>query len=471
MKKIISILLCLVLLFSIAGCGGEAASVNVSETPEEAKLRDDLEYTLRNLYAGPSTYTFDKSLEPLEFVASATLQGQMKEFFGSQVKYLDSQKLFEYEEFKGLCVVAVLVMQTGERQIYKDILITRVTDGKLLVVLQENLDEATQKAIMAKRDETVTVSDKFLKGCLAAYGKESKVFADWYKKCKDVVKINSTALSVLNEVKIAENVYTRGGRTLVWSEEFENVKKLSDTKMAYYRTMNNESLLITRDDSNLSFKDGVMTMYARPSTDERYHYSIPDGVTTYGTMAYIGGYLEMRAKVPFEHGAWPSFWEKSYPGLYSTNYQAEIDIFEVFSNETELSSCLHKWGVEHYSGGIGTNTDFYFESNEVATDWHTYGFEWTDTEYRFYVDGNCYCVLYVDEANDFVKDPDVIGMEGFQDYHYVILNNFIFNNASSWAPAGTRLEDNETKVIEYSVDYIRLYQNKTTDKIIIFKEQ
>ena len=62
MKKIISILLCIVLLFAVAGCGGEAASVNVSETPEEAKQRDDLEYTLRNLYAGPSTYTFDKSL-------------------------------------------------------------------------------------------------------------------------------------------------------------------------------------------------------------------------------------------------------------------------------------------------------------------------------------------------------------------------------------------------------------------------
>ncbi len=468
MRKIISLLLCFVLLFALASCGGEP--VKVSETPEQAGLRDDFEYTLRNLYAGPSSYTFEKSLEPLEFVASASLQNQMSELMGSQVKYLSSRQVFELNELKGFVIVAVLVMNTGERQIFKDTVITRESDNKLYIVLQENLDEEQQKAIMEKRDATVNISEAFLKECIKAHSKENKSFSEWYKKCKDVIKIYSTELSVLNEVKIAENVYTRGGRTLVWSEEFENVKKLSDTKMAYYRTMNNHSLEITKDDSNLSFKDGTMTMYARPSKDPKYHYSIPDGITTYNTMAYIGGYLEMRAKVPFEHGAWPSFWEKSYPGLYETNYQAEIDIFEVFSDETSLSSCLHKWGEEHFSGGVGSNRDYAFESNEVATDWHTYGFEWTETEYRFYVDGNCYCVLYVDDANDFAPDPAVEGMAGFQDYHYVILNNFIFNKGSSWAPGGSQLSEDETKVIEYTVDYIRLYQNKTTDKIIIFKK-
>ena len=465
MKKIISVFLCVVLLFTVVGCGG-GANVMVAETEEEAKLREDLEFTLRNLYAGPSSYTFEKSLEPLEFVASSSLQGQMSELMGSQVKWISSGKLFDCDGLKGIVIVAVLTMPTGERQIYKDTVIARVTDNKLLIVLQENLEEEAQKAVMTKRDDTATVADNFLKESLKAYSKESKAFADWYKKCKDVVKIHSTALSILTEVKIAENVYTRDGRTLVWSEEFENVKKLSDTKMAYYRTMNNTSLRITKDDSNLSFKDGIMTMYARPDSGN-YHYSIPDGITTYGTMAYIGGYIEMRAKVPFEHGAWPSFWEKSYPGLYETNYQAEIDIFEVFSDETGLSSCLHKWGEEHFSGGIGTNKSFVFESNEIATDWHTYGFEWTETEYRFYVDGECYCVLYVDEENDFA--PDLEGMGGFQDYHYVILNNFIFNKHGSYAPEGKLLDENDTKVIEYSVDYIRLYQNKTTDKIIIFK--
>ncbi len=462
--------MCLIILFTFAGCGGGGDALTVSETPEELKQREDFEYTLRNLYAGPSTYTFEKSLEPLEFVASASLQSQMSELMGSQVKYLASRQVFELGEFKGFAIVAILMMNTGGRQIYKDIVITRITDNKLYIVLQENLDEEQQKAIMQKRDEAIEKTDDFLKECIKAHRRENKSFADWYKKCKDVVKIYSTELSILNEVKIAENVYTRGGRTLVWSEEFENVKKLSDTKMAYNRTMNNHSLNITKDDSNLSFQDGTMTMYARPSQDPKYHYSIPDGITTYGTMAYIGGYLEMRAKVPFEHGAWPSFWEKSYPGLYETNYQAEIDIFEVFSDETQLSCCLHKWGEEHFSGGIGSNKDYAFESNEVATDWHTYGFEWTETEYRFYIDGECYCVLSVDDANDFAPDPVVEGMAGFQDYHYVILNNFIFNEDSSWAPGGSQLSEDETKVIEYTVDYIRLYQNKTTDKIIIYKK-
>ena len=106
------------------------------------------------------------------------------------------------------------------------------------------------------------------------------------------------------------------------------------------------------------------------------------------------------------------------------------------------------------------------EETQIA-DWHNYGFEWTDTEYKFYIDEECYCTLYVDNEHDF--GPSMPGMEGFQDLHYVALNCFIFNNYSSWAPEGSRLSNDETKEIAYTVDYIRLYQNKDTDKIIIFK--
>lgn len=464
MRRIITVLLAVLIVFSVCGCGGSVQTF--SETQEQTSSREALEANLRNLYAGPTSYMFEKCLEPLESITEKDLQSQMSTLLGSNVKFIDSDTLFTEGEFTVYCVAVVLDYSTGEREVYEDILITRNNGGKQLVVLQMNLDEATQKTLMAKRDENKALAEQIFKNCMNSFCEESKPFKSWYENRKDSLTVGSTPMSMLSEVKIAETVYTRGGRTLVWSEEFENVNSLSETKMAYYRTMNNNSLKITKDDSNLSFKDGTMTMHARPAGGD-YHYSIPDGITTYGTMAYIGGYLEMRAKVPFEHGAWPSFWEKSYPGLYDTNYQAEIDIFEVFSSETSLACNLHKWGEEHFQGGIGDGKTYAFTSNEEATDWHTYGFEWTETEYRFYIDGVCYCTLYVDEEHDFA--PELEGMGGFRDYHYVILNCFIFNNQSSWAPSGSQLADNETKEITYTVDYIRLYQNKETDKIIIFK--
>ncbi|MBR2044461.1 MAG: glycoside hydrolase family 16 protein [Clostridia bacterium] len=467
MRKIISLLLCVLLVFGLCACSGEVKGSAYTETEDEMAKREALEATLRNLYACPTGYMFEKCMEPLDKLTSDELQDDMSFLLGSNTKFIGTATLFKEGEFTVYCVAAVMDYNTGEREIFNDIIIARETDGKQLIVMQKSLDEATQKALIAKRDENADTANALFESILKSFTKENNVFKEWYSKRKSSLKMKTTALNMQSVVKLAETVYNRDGRALVWSEEFENVTSLSQTKMAYHRTMNNPSLKLTKDDSNLSFENGTMTMYARPEGGA-YHYSIPDGITTYGTMAYIGGYLEMRAKVPFEHGAWPSFWEKSYPGLYSTNYQAEIDIFEVFSDETSLENCLHKWGEEHYSGGVGDRREYIFASNQEATDWHTYGFEWTDTQYRFYIDGNLYCTLKVDDSGEFA--PDLPGMEGFQDYHYVILNNFVFNKGSSWAPSGSQLADNETKVIEYTVDYIRLYQNKDKDKLIIFEK-
>ncbi len=465
MRKFICLLLCLIMVCAVIGCSSEDAAgpKPMAETAEQQSKREAVEKNLTNFYGCPTEYMFEKYMEPMGLLEAMSLKNEMSELMNCFVKHIDSATLFIHNEFTIYTVAFVLEFNTGLKEVYSDSVITRDNGGKQMIVLQKTLSEETQKALVEKNKAAQPVAQQFLKDSMDSFCKESKALKEWYEKRKEVIKIKSTSISISEEIAVIEDVYTKDGRKLVWSEEFEGAKKLSDTKMRYYRTMNNASLLITNDDSNLSFKDGTMTMHARPASGA-YHYSIPDGITTYGTMAYSGGYLEMRAKVPFEHGAWPSFWEKSYPGMYETNYMAEIDIFEVFSSENSLACCLHKWGEDHYSGGKGNNRTYYFESNEVATDWHTYGFEWTDTEYRFYIDGECYCVLFVDDANDFA--PQLEDMSGFQDLHYVILNNFIFNEHSSWAPEGSALPSNSTKEITYTVDYIRLYQNDN-DKLIV----
>ena len=71
-------------------------------------------------------------------------------------------------------------------------------------------------------------------------------------------------------------------------------------------------------------------------------------------MTFKYGYLEMRARVPVGRGVWPSLWMKSNVNPEGAeiaerlgckpeaDYFTEIDIFEVFGNNS-VSSQLHKW--------------------------------------------------------------------------------------------------------------------------------
>ena len=447
MRRLLCILLCLSMVFMSTGCFDKEADV-YKETEEQVVNRENIQRKLIKLYEGPSSYKFKKPIEDIDYIGTYELQGKMTKFFGNTIEHIHSATLFIHSGFTVYCVVFAPELESGERGIFLDTVITRFNEGEQLIVLQKNLTEDEQRLLIDK-----------------LFSKESKSFKELYGNRKNI-EPKSTALSMTNEVIADESVYERNNRKLVWSEEFENVSKMSDTNMSYYRTMNNSSLRITNDDSNVEFKDGTMIMYAKPDDSKRFHYSVPDGITTYHTMAYAGGYLEMRAKVPFEHGAWPSFWAKSHPSLNYKNFYSEIDIFEVFSSQRSVYCNIHKFGeTQHQQGGKGSDRLYEFSSNEEANQFHTYGFEWTDTEYKFYIDGECYSILYIDEDNDFA--PSIGDMSVFKDYHYIILNNFIFNDRSSWAPEDAQLPMDSKKVITYTVDYIRLYQGDN-DKIILF---
>ena len=63
-------------------------------------------------------------------------------------------------------------------------------------------------------------------------------------------------------------------------------------------------------------------------------------------MSFRYGYLEMRARVPYSKGAWPSFWLLSGGALGANPndaYRVEVDIFEVFSSCDTATPNIHKW--------------------------------------------------------------------------------------------------------------------------------
>ena len=73
----------------------------------------------------------------------------------------------------------------------------------------------------------------------------------------------------------------------------------------------------------------------------------------------------------------------------------------------------------------------------------------------FTVDGERYFSYDITEAGNFGGFGT---MQGFQDPLFVIFNNFLFTAGSSWLPSGSDVLDSTEFPIEYSIEWIRLYQ-------------
>lgn len=262
---------------------------------------------------------------------------------------------------------------------------------------------------------------------------------------------------------------------LVWSEEFDGITSIEQTDFAYQSTMKDSGLKLLRNDENIKFKDScIILKIKKEPNSSQYLYSVPDGLVTVDKMSFVGGYLEMRAKVPFGKGAWPSFWLCAEDKYSAEDLGAEIDVFEVFSSNDTIVSNIHKWGykdgplkhVQLWDKSI--KRTYTFENIEVAKDWHTYGFEWTDTKYRFYVDDYCYAEFGITEEDDF--STSFKGMKGFSLPHHIRINHFLFTKTSpEWVNDSWRLSDQDNAQYEYIIDYFRLYQNPNKHKLYLVK--
>ena len=268
----------------------------------------------------------------------------------------------------------------------------------------------------------------------------------------------------------SETAALKASRRLVWGDEFDG-KDLDRTKWRFRATMNSTDCLYANDARTYEVKDSKLCLHVIPSPDPSKRCLLSRGVATHETMGFRYGYLEMRAKVPFKHGAWPSWWMTATPGLRKCAWMSEIDIFEVFSTKSEVVANLHKWGKwnaqtkksEHVMlpGGEGgvAYADRGFRLPDPAKlndESHVYGYEWTPQEMSFFVDGLKYFSVPIDEGHDYSPKP-MKGMAGHHDFHSVIFNNEVFTPGHGWCPERCELRA-EDLPIHYEIDWIRLYQ-------------
>lgn len=98
-------------------------------------------------------------------------------------------------------------------------------------------------------------------------------------------------------------------------------------------------------------------------------------VTTYPSLQFRYGYVQVTAQVPFGKGLWPALW------LAAANQQwpPEIDMLEHWGSQPNGTVYLHPLSGARQGGEISTPN--------LASGWHTFGVAWSKTKLTWYYDG------------------------------------------------------------------------------------
>jgi beta-glucanase (GH16 family) len=204
-----------------------------------------------------------------------------------------------------------------------------------------------------------------------------------------------------------------------------------------------------RKTENLEIKDSNLTITARIEDDKEYTSGM---INTSKSFCYKYGYAEIRAKLPKGgKGIWPGFWTKSdYKGA---PLNTEIDIFEMFGDDTHIESAMHAWWrdrindnkIRHISYGIGESNKKILKNPSFSEDYHTIGYYWTKDFAAFAVDGEEFARIDINNVM-------------YSSFHTPIY--FIISMAFG-LPFLPAPDEDRTEPIEYKIDYIRLYQDET----------
>ena len=281
---------------------------------------------------------------------------------------------------------------------------------------------------------------------------------------RDLIALKKTVSKFLGEDSLAP-----AGYSLVWNDEFkgrtiDNAKwRTNQPRMTAYDGVGNFNEGTVRSVGNGRL---LMTAYKNPDT-ANYNgktYLTTNSITTENRMSFKYGYLEVRAKVPYKAGCWPSLWLRS-PNAAQTDltgkdgYNMEVDIIEPFGYTDKNGITIHETNKsdekDHCQAAVGK---YEFKNAEnLANEYHTYGFLWTADEMKFYIDGECFATHTMAALKE-------MGYKGdFDDTVNILFDNQLITTNSPVAneEKTNTIEKNEGSLpAEYSVEYVRLYQKQ-----------
>ena len=146
---------------------------------------------------------------------------------------------------------------------------------------------------------------------------------------------------------------------------------------------------ITAEDSYVSNGSLILRNQKRTytGTDPAGTYQYTTGWVNSMHKVYLNkGYIEVRAQFPSGDKVWPAIWLAAEDLVWGP----EWDLWEYFGYRSDVG--YDNMGL-HLMTGTYPNTTWYskwikpFDGIYNCEAWHVYGFEWTDTYAKWYIDG------------------------------------------------------------------------------------
>lgn len=260
----------------------------------------------------------------------------------------------------------------------------------------------------------------------------------------------------------------KGKYSFVWSDEFNGSSVNMKNWVFLEGGATAGDIRKLHDKERIEVSGGTVKMrstkYFDP-TNPDIKYAEAHFLSSERKMNFKYGYLEMRAKVPYQKSAWPALWLMAgniLPLSANRQYNPEIDIFEVFSHPFENTVTLHK----HYTDNSGTHSkvvgNHTFDNYlNLSNEFHIFGFEWTPEKMVFSVDGKDFCETDITDKGNFDRSDKKTDMSGYHEPMYIILSNAICTPQRSWVPEGSTVDFTTQFPILHEIDWIRLYQDKS----------
>ena len=276
---------------------------------------------------------------------------------------------------------------------------------------------------------------------------------------------------------------------LVWSDEFDG-NEIDPKKWCF-----NDWMGVTKKDGKITYDVATDERVAKVENgslqlnvyydEERDCFVGPVSLTTKETMSFVYGYLEMRARVPYTHGSWASFWAVGSGALNArpdAPYFTEVDFFEIEGGDHVAISNLHKW---HYTksgfvkegqgrndcvrwGKLPEETRVANYTPEDTEGFNLYKFYWTPEKMEVYVNDDL--IGRFDINADFGRPS---GTDGFHHPLFIIFNNYLEVPGVFWgsdAPTARVTPEDVKTQIPYEIDYIRLYQKDGEGELNLAQE-
>ena len=273
-----------------------------------------------------------------------------------------------------------------------------------------------------------------------------------------VIKLFLVSIVLIMGGAFFANAVPRAGADwyLIWSDEFDSgsTKEWPNSSNWWYESgyvRNNEWQYYTYGLQNAYCQDGFLHIEAHKHPAGTYPVGSSTGqdgsissssLVSRDLVEHQYGWLEMRAQIDTRWGSWPAFWTLGINGQWPDN--GECDIMEWYQDNLHFNVAWWKTGDPEWTARWDSSTMYVPSMNEF----HVWAMEWTPQQVRLYLDGA------LKNTWDSSQDSGDSSIEGFQQPHYIILNQAIGGNAGGDASS-------LVYPTNYVIDYVRWYQDAT----------